>query len=164
MVLLHLGYLIRQQAQDRCNMYFLLWLQYQVLTKIIGRYEITSRGVGDNTPMAFSICILFGLSLSVNFILGLSLSVHPHPVCSPHNLLPVSWLPLHYFLMSRNLAFKLLHLTHQYTGCLGLHTVCLRTYILTFDKLYNLRLFCLLSSGDSNPHFTGLLQDFHNTT
>lgn len=108
--------------------YFLLWLQHHGL-KSIGRYEMTSCGVGDNSPVVFSICILLGFSLSVNFILGLSLGVHMLPVCSPHTIDSVTECQSFSCSLSSDLVFKLLFPTHQYKGCLGPHTVCLKTYL-----------------------------------
>ena len=86
-------------------------------------------------PVTFSIYIHFGLSLSVNFILHLSLSVHPLSVCSPHTIVSVvsvltSFIPLLLFSVQKSV-FKLLYPTHQYTGCLVLHTTCLRACLLT---------------------------------
>lgn len=124
MVLLHLWYLIRYLTQNRCNVY--LFSPLVTISRIQKNYwqiwndKPRSR---RQPPMAFSIHILLGLALSVNFIPRLSQGVHWHPVCSPCK--PSSPSPM------------LLHPTHQHTGCLWFHMAYLRTYLLTGSLHHN---------------------------
>lgn len=84
MALLHLRYLTRPQTQARCNVLLFSTLATKSRTQKkyweIGNNKLRS---WRELPVALSIYIHFGLDLSVNVILGLSLGVHPH-VSSPH--------------------------------------------------------------------------------
>lgn len=122
---------IRHRIGAMC-IYFLLWLQYQGLKKNIGRSEMTSWVVGDNSPVAFRRCVFLFVFpwVLILFLVSSAPSLLPlhHHLCG--QCLDFLYTTFFFLFTLQKIELSFLSLSTPFTntqGVQGLLTVCHRT-------------------------------------